>query len=89
MSGCRKKNRSAAVSTPRSVRFFRSYAQSAGAPYRRGAIYVDNILKGANPADLPVDQATTYDLVVNAKTAEALGLTFPTQVAAQVTEWVQ
>jgi putative tryptophan/tyrosine transport system substrate-binding protein len=57
--------------------------------YRRAAVYVDKIVKGANPADLPMEQPHKLDLFVNLKTAQAIGLTIPQSVLTQATEVIQ
>ena len=66
-----------------------AYGPSLADSWRRSAAYIDKILKGAKPADLPIQQPTAFDLVINLKTAKSLGLTIPPSILRQSTEGIQ
>ena len=66
-----------------------AYRPDSVEPYRRAATYVDRILKGANPGELPVQAPTKYELIINIKTAKARGLTVPPALLAQTDEVIE
>jgi putative ABC transport system substrate-binding protein len=78
-----------AVSDPARGRGLMAYSPNFADLHRRAAYYVDRILKGAKPADLPVEQPMLFDFVINLRTAEALGLTIPEKVLIQATEVIR
>ena len=66
-----------------------SYGPNLPELFRHAAGYIDKILKGANPGDLPVELPTTFELVINLKTAKAIGVTTPTSILLRATQVVE
>lgn len=66
-----------------------SYGVSLPIMYRRAATFVDRILKGANPGDLPIEQAATFEMAINLRTAKALGLTISPSLLAQADQVIE
>jgi putative tryptophan/tyrosine transport system substrate-binding protein len=86
------KYRLAAATVPRAfaeVGGLMSYGAAGPEVYRRSALFVTKILKGGNPADIAVEQPTKFELVINAKTAKALGITLPPSMLARTDEVIE